>query len=321
MRVVIVGLGVQGEKRLKIAGAECVCTVDPHVMDADYQDIKDVPLAAYDAAIICTPDDAKFELIVYLLTAAKHVLVEKPLLFASEAEYRILQSLALNNRSALRTAYNHRFEPHFMAMKSLLEQRDLGAVYAIRLFYGNGTARLVQGSPWRDCGLGVLADLGSHLLDTLRFWLPGYDAGFKVVSANCFENRALDHCVISSQGKIDVLAEMTLLSWRNDFVADVFAEKGSVHIRSLCKWGPSTLIQRTRKYPSGRPDEANTVLIQEDPTWQQEYTHFKRCCEKPDNDLTTDRYIYQQMQSLSKQIDAMPTRRESWKAPSLDLLD
>ena len=38
------------------------------------------------------------------------------------------------------------------------------------MFYGNGTARLVRDSDWRDQGSGVLHDLGSHLLDTVAYW-------------------------------------------------------------------------------------------------------------------------------------------------------
>ena len=45
----------------------------------------------------------------------------------------------------------------------------LGGIYRCRMFYGNGTARLVRDSAWRDDGAGVLPDLGSHLLDTARF--------------------------------------------------------------------------------------------------------------------------------------------------------
>ena len=37
MRVVIVGLGVQGRKRAKVAGRDLVATVDPVVSDADRQ--------------------------------------------------------------------------------------------------------------------------------------------------------------------------------------------------------------------------------------------------------------------------------------------
>ena len=65
------------------------------------------------------------------------------------------------------------------------------------MFYGNGTARLVRDSAWRDQGAGVLPDLGSHLLDTARFWFGDIGEDFRVVSANRFENRAPDHVVIA----------------------------------------------------------------------------------------------------------------------------
>ena len=39
------------------------------------------------------------------------------------------------------------------------------------MFCGNGTARLVRNSLWRDKGNGVLGDLGSHLIDTTKFSL------------------------------------------------------------------------------------------------------------------------------------------------------
>jgi hypothetical protein len=43
MKVVVVGLGIQGRKRLRIAGADAVATVDPVVTDAAYRRIEDVP--------------------------------------------------------------------------------------------------------------------------------------------------------------------------------------------------------------------------------------------------------------------------------------
>jgi hypothetical protein len=72
--------------------------------------------------------------------------------------------------------------------------------------------------------------------------------------------------------------EITLLSWRNHFIADVYGEHGSAHIESLCKWGPSTFVRRTRVLPSGRPPEEAITLIQPDPTWAVEYRHFKELC-------------------------------------------
>ena len=52
-------------------------------------------------------------------------------------------------------------------MRELIVSGELGEIYSCRMFYGNGTARLVRESDWRDQGAGVLPDLGSHLLDTL----------------------------------------------------------------------------------------------------------------------------------------------------------
>ena len=94
-------------------------------------------------------------------------MVEKPLIF----DERKLISLYTKAHKGLvlYTAYNHRFEPAFVMMKDLIESKKLGSIYYVRMFYGNGTARLVRDSKWRDTGLGVLSDLGSHLLDTLHF--------------------------------------------------------------------------------------------------------------------------------------------------------
>src|SRR3954471_21618056 len=85
MRVVVVGLGIQGEKRRRFAGEDFVCDVDPVKPGAKYRNLRDVPLKTYDAALVCTPDEPKVELLEYLLENGKHVLVEKPL-WAAEDE-------------------------------------------------------------------------------------------------------------------------------------------------------------------------------------------------------------------------------------------
>src|SRR3972149_2095245 len=71
---------------------------------------------------------------------------------------------------------------------------------------------------------------------------------------------------------------MTLLAWHNHFTCDVLAEGGTAHIESLCKWGPTTFTQRTRILPSGRPPEETVTLVEDDPTWELEYRHFKDLC-------------------------------------------
>ena len=253
MRVIVAGLGVQGHKRRAVAGGDVVATVDPAAADADYSSVSEVPPDSYDAALVCTPDEAKIELVSQLLDLGKHVLVEKPMVAPDSGSLQQLAETARSQGVACYTAYNHRFEPHFVRMKELIDSGELGEIYSVRMFYGNGTARLVRESPWRDRGAGVLPDLGSHLLDTVLYWLGDVDRPFELWSANCFENRTLDHVSFGCQGRPLIQLEATLLSWRNHFYADVFAENGSAHIHSLCKWGPATFTRRRRVLPSGRP--------------------------------------------------------------------
>ena len=170
MKVVVVGLGVQGYKRCKHAGADCVATVDPINKEALYRDLRDVPLDTYDAVLACVPDEPKIDLLRYCLENKKHVLIEKPLWAIDDRQIFELEDLAKKNNVVCYTAYNHRFEPHFIKMRDLIVSGELGKIYSCRMFYGNGTARLVRDSAWRDQGDGVLPDLGSHLLDTCRFW-------------------------------------------------------------------------------------------------------------------------------------------------------
>src|SRR5690242_16583158 len=121
MRVIVVGFGVQGQKRAAVAGSECIATVDPIKEEARYRAVADVPLGSFDAALVCTPDGQKAEILTYLLSNGKHVLVEKPL-FSDDADSLVaLADLARRHRVACYTAYNHRFEPHFVRMKELID--------------------------------------------------------------------------------------------------------------------------------------------------------------------------------------------------------
>lgn len=302
MRVIVVGLGVQGRKRLAVAGFDAVATVDPVNPNARYKRVEDIPLSAYDAALLCVPDDPKIEIITYLLSNRKHLLVEKPLFADNPGAMLRLKHLAEINHTVCYTAYNHRFEPHFVRMKEVIESGVLGKIYCVRMFYGNGTARLVRDSAWRDQGAGVLPDLGSHLLDTALYWFGKPAKRFTLASANCFENRAPDHVAFGSNGNPVLQMEITLLSWRNHFYADVFAEKGSAHIQSLCKWGPSTFTLRNRKLPSGRPDERSITLIQPDPTWETEYRHFKGLCAKGESNIDNDIWINETLAGLRAEL-------------------
>ena len=94
---------------------------------------------------------------------------------------------------------------------------------------------------------------------------------------------------------------MTLCMWKNHFTCDLLAERGSIHIESLCKWGPAKISIRKRTYPSGKPTEECSVLVQDDPTWEREYHHFKQLVSKrASTDLSNDIWINSVLSEIGK---------------------
>ena len=276
MRIVIVGMGVQGQKRKKIIGKDFKYSVDKFKA-ANFKSICEVPLNKYDAVIICVPDNEKLSIVYYCIKNQKHVLVEKPFLFSNSKMLNSLEKLARKKKVICYTAYNHRFEPIVIKMKNLIKSKKLGKIYKCRIFYGNGTSRLVKKSKWRDKGMGVLTDIGSHLLDICLYWFGGKINFLKILELNRFENRAPDHSIISLEiNKIKIELEMTLFMWRNTFSCDVIGSRGSGHLNSLCKWGQNTFNYRKRKFPSGQPYEKTIVINKGDPTWKAEHLFFKK---------------------------------------------
>lgn len=304
MRAIVVGLGVQGRKRRQVSGPECVATVDPVVAEADRRRIEEIPDADYDAALVCTPDAAKPELLEALVGKGKHVLVEKPLALPADDDFVRLQALARKRGVLCRTAYNHRYEPHFVRLRSLIRSGALGRLYHCRLFYGNGTAALVRASAWRDAGAGVVPDLGSHLLDTARWWFGDLPETFRIEACDRFENRSPDHAIFSSNSSVPHLqCEMSLLSWRNHFTCDLYGEEGSAHIASLCKWGPSVFTTRRRVRPSGRPIEETVTEPEGDPTWVLEWQDFKAAVAAgAETDLSGDLWLHRVLGRLAREI-------------------
>lgn len=305
LRVIIVGLGNQGGKRLRVAGPDVVACVDPNNPAAQYRSVGDVPLEGFDAAIVCTPEAVKTGAISYLLEHGKHVLVEKPLLI-DRLEYNHLHALAQAGSVACYTAYNHRFEPAIQELAKCLAQEQIGEVFQARLTYGNGTARNVRDSEWRDTGDGVLTDLGSHLLDLTEMLFGRPETKPVAIALNRFENRAFDHCVFAFPGRPMLQMEISLLSWKNDFSIDVIGSAGSAHVRSLVKWGPSTFTRRIRVLPSGRPDEESRTWECQDPTWASEYQSFKELCRGAGNALEKDAWIASTLAHLVRDSGNFP---------------
>ena len=65
-QAVIVGLGVQGKKRIKHLKSKTYFTVDPY-KKSDYKKLQEVPTKLYDKVFLCVPDNKKLELIKYCI--------------------------------------------------------------------------------------------------------------------------------------------------------------------------------------------------------------------------------------------------------------
>ena len=129
-----------------------------------------------------------------------------------------------------------------------------------------------------------------------------------MIACHRFENQAPDHVVVGIESsRLSLELEMSLVSWRNDFVCDVYGENGSAHIQSLCKWGPSTFTHRRRVLPSGRPPEEAITLVQDDPTWQAEWAHFQGLVQvRARTDLSADRWLFRVLGRLAGETGAHP---------------
>lgn len=284
----IVGLGVQGNKRLKHLQNQKSITLDPFNKKSDFSNLNDIDLSKVTHAYVCTPENQKFKIIEKLLKKKVNVLVEKPLFLTSIQEKIILRLLS-KKKSTLYTAYNHRFEPHIVNVKRLLKKKIVGKVYNINLYYGNGTARLWKNS-WREKNnFSILHDLGVHLMDIFNLWFGYYPTDFKRYNIQKNELKCFDYFSFGTvDKKIKASFTTSVINWRNTFKADILGSKGSIHIDCLCKWGPSELIIRTRKFPSGKPTEKIRVLKQSDPTWALEEKFFKKISRKKLSNFIND---------------------------------
>ena len=304
MSVLVVGLGIQGKKRSALLGSLVVGSVDPVNDEADYSKLEDAPVGEFRDVFLCVPDGAKATLINQALNAGKNILIEKPLLLPEIESFVELENRANALGCIIYTAYNHRFEPHFIEVKKHLDAKTIGKIYQVGMFYGNGTAKLVANSPWRDSGSGVISDLLPHLLDTLNYWFDSKDFICEHAVQRTFETISPDYARIQGVlGEIHVDLEMTLCSWRNTFRLTIVGEKGSMHIDSLCKWGPSTFVIRNRIFPSGKPHESSKVIEQKDPTWNAEHaSFFEKIKGHKKTDLSVDAWIQETLDKISRNM-------------------
>ena len=61
MRTIVIGLGVQGNKRQLFAGKDFQFSIDPLNAKATFKNLDEVDFQSFDSALLCIPDELKFD--------------------------------------------------------------------------------------------------------------------------------------------------------------------------------------------------------------------------------------------------------------------
>jgi len=131
-----------------------------------------------DVLVVSTPNVLHREQALAGLDAGCHVICEKPLAM-SAADARELRDRARAAGRQTLTFFTHRALAASALAKRLVEAGHLGRpVHVAASYLSNSHLRPGKGAEWRmqraQAGTGVLGDLGSHLVDLVRWWMGDF---------------------------------------------------------------------------------------------------------------------------------------------------
>lgn len=126
-----------------------------------------------DAIDICTPNIYHFETIKKAIAAGKHIYCEKPLCVTAD-EAREAAALAKKSGLICNIVFNNRHLAPIRRAKQLIDAGRIGRVLSFSAEYlHNSCTDVNRPAGWKQnkdiCGGGVLFDLGSHVIDLIRF--------------------------------------------------------------------------------------------------------------------------------------------------------
>ena len=163
---------------------------------------------ALDIVVVATPNNLHYPISMAVLEAGKHIVCDKPLaLNAIEAQ-------KMTNR-ADQAQVKHfvpfiwRFLPAAIYMKEIIESGFLGQTHHVHVRYFNLGWNNLQGPMrWQydktQAGSGALANLGSHAIHLIHWWLGGFQRVCAMLTTAVKERDSLDGI-----GKVPVTVDDT----------------------------------------------------------------------------------------------------------------
>jgi predicted dehydrogenase len=157
------------EKARRLLGAE--------VAGTDFREVTENP--AIQIVHICTPNHRHREALLSALRHQKHVYCDKPLVATMDEAEEIRQAL-IDYRGTAQMTFQNRFYPATLRAKQLIDAGLLGQPLEFRACYLHaGSADPDAPLKWKltaAAGGGVIADLGSHVLDLVAHLLGPFAA-------------------------------------------------------------------------------------------------------------------------------------------------
>ena len=142
----------------------------------DFHQITENP--AVDIVHICTPNNFHKEALLSAMKNNKHVYCDKPLV-ADMTEADEITTALCDYKGIAQMALQNRFFPATIRAKQLIDEGRIGKILEFRASYlHSGNANPSSPLKWKlsaESGGGVIADLGSHVMDLVHHMLGDYD--------------------------------------------------------------------------------------------------------------------------------------------------
>lgn len=205
------------------------------IATTDYREL--IERSDIDAVIVATPPHLHHSMTMAILGANKHVLTEKPMA-KTVAEARDMLKMA--DRSSVAAMVNHefRFIPARSYAKELIDGGYIGEPYSASMSFYRSSLNDPHGVAFTwlmesEKAGGMLGAIGSHHIDTLRWWMGDIRAASGAVSTMVKKRRAGD-----SQQMLNVDADdnfAVVLQFHNGAI-------GTIHYSATATHDPADLI-------------------------------------------------------------------------------
>jgi myo-inositol 2-dehydrogenase/D-chiro-inositol 1-dehydrogenase len=185
IRVCLVGAGRAGmihahNFRSRIQQADLVAVVDPYE-DAAKAACKELEITKYyldyrqavsdggiDAFVVVSPTKYHREIVIACADAKKHILCEKPMAI-TEDECDDMIEAAKRNKVKLQIGFMRRHDESFQKAKEAVKNGEIGEVIMIKSL-SHGPSKPMEWMYDLEKSNGVLAELNSHDIDTIRWF-------------------------------------------------------------------------------------------------------------------------------------------------------